>query len=534
MSKRPSIACRVRLVPVLLALSLASVTGCSNSRSGQTSDDPLADMRSTACTPEERVQAVYRAWAAAQAGELDIGAVREQFKTSLFLLSSTDAVRLRIVEALLTDGRPEGVADTRSVLRLRLPRETSWPIIQRVADESVKNNWTDMTPALVRSYSRKVSDPPDAERPERAALLALNPGKSIEEIVYDVFVTNRDLGPDASDSTKYLAEKARTDAWDLLGRLDPDGSKRASLLAGDARVSTAPESASPAPGKASPDTMLSDLRAAARDLRAVPITGQELEWVRVLRSPGNTLNETWWKEATAAIGKLSDEQALGLEVRHAEAVRWAATHHPEWLAMSRSALSEELRQRLRGRTYHTRSIENGDFGTATPETIDYWDAKLVWGDFLTMLVIDEALKDPAVISALLDQADKDRGNTRTEQGGALEAAIAAGGGASESLAARFEARDYPPQVGSRSNDNKYVATERMIAGTPRCLAHYHFHAQKEKNLDYAGPSDGDLDYADTYARNCLVLTSVGRGVLGVDYYQRRRVRIDLGEVRIGK
>lgn len=524
---------------------MALLASCSNLNKSNTTADPLADLRNKECTPEERVAAVDRAWADAQAGTLDIGAVREQFKTSLFLLSSTDDVRLRIVETLLKDEREEGVADTRNVLRLRVPRETSWPIIQRICDEAVKRNWTEMTPALVRSYSRKVSEPPDDQRPERAALLSLNPGKSIEEIVYDVFITNRDTGTATSDSAKYLAERARTDAWDLLGRLDKDGTKRAALLANDARVSTTPGAAVPG-DKASPDTMLADLRAAAKDLRAVPLTGQELEWVRTLRSPGNTLNETWWKEATAAVARLNDEQAVGLEVRHAEPVRWASVYRADWLSMSRSQLAGELGQRLRGRMVHERSAEDGDFGTATPESIEYWDAKLVWGDFLTLLVIDEALKDPAVIAALLAQSETDRDNTKTEMGGAIEAAIVAdgsggsggksgGSGGSESAkTARFEARDYPPQVGSRSSDTKYIASERMIASTPRSLAHYHFHAQKEKNTDYAGPSNGDLEYAATYARNCLVFTSVGRNALGVDYYQRNKVRIDLGEVKIGK
>jgi hypothetical protein len=188
-----------------------------------------------------------------------------------------------------------------------------------------------------------------------------------------------------------------------------------------------------------------------------------------------------------------------------------------------------------------RSIEDGDFGTATPETLEYWDAKIVWGDVLTMLVIDEALQNPAMVSSLLKQALEDRENTKTELGGAIEAmapmlgdaglSASSGGGAGD---AGFEARAYPPHVSVRSSDTRYVASERMITSTPRCLAHYHFHVQKEKNGEYAGPSNGDLEYAATNARNCLVFTSVARGKLGVDYYQRNKVRIDLGEIGPGK
>lgn len=520
---------------LVLLLGLACLwSGCSGAGqgSGLTTNDPLADLRNKDCTPDERIAAVDRAWAQSLSGTLDAKAVREQLKTQLFLISTTDQVRLHIVKTLLSDTSEAGIADTRNVLRLRLPRENSWPIIGLICDESVSRQWTDMTPALVRSFARKVGDPADQDRPERAALLALNPGKPIEQIVYDVFIA-QSLKPGASSESKMLEERARTDAWELLGRLDQDGSKRAALLASDTRI----ESQAPAAGAGS-DSMLVDLRAAAKDLRAVPITGAELEWVRSLRSPGNTLNEGWWKAATAAIATLGAEQALGLEVRHAEAVRWAAERRPEWLGLSRAQALDELARRLKPRSHNMRSMENGDFGTATPETLEYWDAKLVWGDVLTMLVIDEALRDPAVVASFLKQAADDRANTKTELGGAIEAVtlLAGGGGLTaggSAGSAGFEARAYPPHVSVRSSDTRYVASERMIASTPRCLAHYHFHVQKEKNAEYAGPSNGDLEYAAANARNCLVLTSVGGGRLGVDYYQRNKVRIDLGEIGTG-
>ncbi|MBC7773760.1 MAG: hypothetical protein H7210_14800 [Pyrinomonadaceae bacterium] len=543
--QRPQVSpfLRAFLIPLLtVVIVLCLLPGCAGGgkASGVTSDDPLADLRNRECTPQERIAAADRAWAQALSGELDQKAVREQFKTQLFLISTTDDVRLHIVKILLSDTSNEGIADTRSVLKLRLPRENAWPIIGLICDESVKRNWTDMTPALVRSFARKVRDPVDAARPERAALLALNPGKPIEQIVYDVFVI-QSLKPGASNESRMLEERARTDAWELLGRLDSDGSKRAALLASDTRIDGQPSGAGG--GGLSSDSMLLDLRAAAKDLRAVPITGAELQWVRSLRSPGNTLNENWWKDAGRAIAPLSAENALGLEVRHAEAVRWSAQHRPHWLTMSRGQLLQELSQRLRPRDHHMRSSEEGDFGTATPETLEHWDAQIVWGDLLTMLVIDEALQDPIVVASLLKQAADDRENTKTELGGAIEAITMIPGGPDLSAGASagnvgsagsFEARAYPPQVSVRSSDTRYVASERMIASTPRSLAHYHFHVQKEKNNAYAGPSNADLEYAATNARNCLVLTSVGQGRLAVDYYQRNKVRIDLGAIGRGK
>jgi len=562
-SRRPAPRDRIVLAASLLlgvsGILLTGPAGCSTD-SGHTTDDPMVDLKNKECTPEERVQAVDRAWEQAVNGELDLTNVRDQFKASLFLLGSTEPVRQRIVEKLLSDTSDAGVADTRNVLRLRLPRETSWPIIGMICDAAVARQWTDLTPALVRSYARKVNDPTDDKRPERAALLALNPGKTIEEIVYDVFILQRSA-PGASDAARMLDERARTDAWDLLGRLDTDGTKRAALIASDVRISqdAAPSPAPVTPtagavpatkptrlGTAAVDTMLVDLRAAAADLRAVPTTGTELEWVRALRSPGNTLNERWWREATAAIRTLAPEQTAGLEVRHAEAIRWASLGRPAWLKQGREELRSELAARLRGRIHDDRTSEEGDFGARVTESLDDWDAKMVWGDLLTILVIDEALRDPRLVEQLVMQSVEDRSNERTELGGAIEAFASIGpgsgpasgpvaAGASDSAdLARFDARLYPPQVGSRSSDDKYIASERMIAATVRCLAHYHFHAQKEKNAAYAGPSKGDMSYAATYARNCLVFTGVGRNTLGVDYYQRNGVRIDLGQIRFEK
>lgn len=92
---------------------------------------------------------------------------------------------------------------------------------------------------------------------------------------------------------------------------------------------------------------------------------------------------------------------------------------------------------------------------------------------------------------------------------------------------------YAPRPGQRMGDERFVASDDMLAASDCAIAHYHFHAQRVRNKEYAGPSGGDLQYAARYGRSCLVLTSVGEGVLGVDYYQPNGVVIDLGEIRAG-
>lgn len=489
-------------------------------------------------------------------GRLTRDRVREEFKKDIFLPSTAEAVRLRMVEKLVNDPEPSAESDTRNFLRLRLPTERSWPIINYVSAEAAARGWTDLTPALVRSYSRQVPDPIDANRPERAALLQLHPGKSIEEIVYDVFIgaaTKQSPAatdaptPKATASTakaplpvanpgsarsgrSLLDEKVQSDAWALLVRLDQDGSRRAALLASDSRVT----------GEQGQDPMLIDLRAAARDLRAVPVTGPELEWIRLLRAPGNTDNSAWWTAATAAISTLSEEQASGLEIRHAEPIRWAAANRPQWMTMNRDQLRAELSERLRQRKTYARGADRNDISNTPSETIPAWDPKLAWADLLTILVLDEALADPRVRKAVFEQAHEDRANRQTEFGGALESIWPGGNprraAPSDGSGSVFEARLYLPPVPPRvlvtsSGDTRFVASEQMIASTPRSLAHYHFHVQNTNNSEYAGPSTGDMDYAANYARNCLVFTSVKDGVMNVDYYQRNGARIDLGEVR---
>lgn len=542
--RRPRVTLAATVVCSLLV-------GCASKPEG--SGDHLADAVTPGLTPETRLRAVDHAWEQAQAGELSPARVREEFKKDIFLMSTGDEVRLRMLEKLLSDRSPEGEADTRNFLRLRLPTERSWPIIEKVCAVSAERGWTDMTPALVRSYARKVKDPIDEQRPERAALLTLNPGKSIEEIVYDVFIgaasklaangapAEKPVQPKVTPPGKdalpmgagaggrsLLVEKEQSDAWSLLVRLDKDGSHRAALLAADTRAA----------GAAAQDPVIADLRAAASDLKAVPATGPELEWVRMLRAPGNTANSSWWNAARTAIGRLSGDQLTGLEIRHAEPVRWAAANRPQWLTMNRDQLRAEADGRFRERSRHARGADMNDVSNEPPETILGHDAKLVWGDFLTMLVIDEALSDPRVRTAILEQANEDRANKATEYGGALEAVWPANNPAapapSATLDGAFDARLYLPIVPPRllgPADTRFVASDQMLASTPRALAHYHFHVQNTNNSEYAGPSTGDMEHVASYARNSIVFTSISNGVLNVDYYQRNGVKIDLGELR---
>lgn len=77
---------------------------------------------------------------------------------------------------------------------------------------------------------------------------------------------------------------------------------------------------------------------------------------------------------------------------------------------------------------------------------------------------------------------------------------------------------------------KFIASEDLIASSDLALSHYHFHVQKVQNREYAGPSEGDLDYAARLGRVCVVLTSLSEGVLNADAYFPGGYVIDLGEI----
>jgi len=64
------------------------------------------------------------------------------------------------------------------------------------------------------------------------------------------------------------------------------------------------------------------------------------------------------------------------------------------------------------------------------------------------------------------------------------------------------------------------------------LFHFHFHAQKHRNGDHAGPGLGDKNYADNTRANCLVLTFVNSKTMNVDYYRHGHVVVDLGTITI--
>ena len=504
------------LVGVLAGVLAGSLVGCISAQP-RLSDDPLTDLRNPSLRLADRVEAVGRVWEQVQAGVLDRVEARRTLDAFVWSRKTPERLRLASLQTILGDESEKGRDDARRLVRLLLPREPSMTILSVLCATAATNNWTETTPALVRSLSRVFPQVPDERRPERLALQAMHGGTAIERIVFDVF-----LSPVAGDTDleRRLAKRTRGDAWGLLWRLDRAEAIRTALVGDDL----------PEPPDEEGRRILADLRASASALHLIPRNGAELDWLGSLRDEENPANAVWWSESAAAIAGLSEAKRLGLSLRHVEPIRWVSRFHPEWLEMSRGSLLGELERRLASRKHHERSGAAIRSTSTNGERLGRWSKDLRWGDLLSILVIDEAIRDPQVVAELFRQAGFDRADNTTEYGGVLES-LSTVGSSSEGDAQRFRVVLYAPRPSERPGDNQFVASRDMIRHSDRALAHYHFHAQRRRNSDYAGPSDRDYQYADRYARACVVLTSIRENVLGADYYQPGGATIDLGEIR---
>jgi len=477
-------------------LTLTSLlTGCAAGEPAaqRAERDPIGALADPDAPVQARVAAVSHLAAMGRSGELDADLTRETLKRAAWGRANRAPVRTAAIDELLTDERD----DTLRMLSLMLPTENDWGVIRHVCDMAVSTDAVELIPALVRSWSRPVQRPADAERPERAALLALRPEQPVERTVFTVFATPH-------DPEDQFGERTRRDAWALLCRIDPDGASTSQYVA------QAPDAAD--------DPLMADLQRAARDLGAVPLTTEQLQWVEHLREPEHA---RFWSDAAAVIGALGEHQREGLELRHAAGVLWASQHRPEWLDTTREELLSVMNDHLSGRRFVARTAGYPDRMAAPRETIDQWRDELVWGDALLLCLAHEAVRHEPVVRELFEQADHDRRDTSTEHGGVLDAANNDG----------FVTLSYPPRPAQRIGDNRFIASPELLKAGAAALFHYHFHAQSVSNAEYAGPGAGDLEYAQRFGRSCIVLTFLSADTLGVDYYQPDGARIDLGAIR---
>lgn len=484
-------------LPYLAAMLTAA--GCAGGSATPDPSPPLTSINDAEAHTGTQEKAIRGAMERVERGEADGKEVREQLKRAAWARSRFYKVRLAALEELLSDEAE--IEDTRNMMRLMLPTETQWNVISFIGTTAAERGWTDLTTALVRCWSKPAIEPTDADRPERKALEALHPARSVEEVVFGVFKGEPGLAP----SERGIAdsrEREQQEAWAVLRRIDADGLRTTALLA--------------SPASSNEDPTLTQLRSIARDLGVVPDTAEQLAWAQRLSTPAFTSIRAQY---VSAVARLNPEQRRGLELRHLPGVAWATHHAAEWLAMSREELLSTLDSTLEPRRRHVRAA-SATASRRNPESLRTWRDELTWGDALLVLIAARAIEDPALARALFAQAEEDRADTSTEHGGVIDGA--AGG---------FGVRLFPPRPAQRVGDRRFIASAEMIEQGTDALFHYHLHCTSYDNSDYAGPSEDDLGYAQRQGRSCLVLTCVSRDTLNADYYQPGGATLDLGEVR---
>lgn len=507
-------ACGVALAGGAVAMGCIG-SGCASKDERFVSRAPLVDMKNTKADKRLRVNAVEEARAQAGEDPVTVNATIIAYKDMLWRMNEPVEVRVKIVETMLNDPNPAFGEALREEGRNLLPLEKSRLMVVTLAGAAADRGWTEYTGPLIRSWKRAIGlKVTDDQRAEFEALRRLHPGTEPSRVVLDAFMNPPE--PPANASPDWTT-RFRRDAWDLLARLDESGQMRMGLITSEY-------------GAASADPAVVALRRCAADLDAIPITGDELTWLTSLLDPNKPENARWWQEASAAVAMVRSNGPF--QLRNAEALRWAAANRPDWMRASRAELMAELSRRLDARTMHARNSDDG--GGRIPDRLKDFEDSIKWGDLLTILVVDDVMRTPGMMDTLATQAALDMSDETTEYGGVIAFSdqlktrrgnVAGGGGAVAVL--------FPPRPRERQGDMKFVASVDMIAASDRSLLHYHFHVQRHRNVEYAGPSSGDLMYAARSGRNCIVVTSISEGLYNLDYYQPDGKVIDLGTVQVG-
>lgn len=503
-----------KLSVVVLGACLSLVLGgCSSGSKFAPTGNPLLDLRNPELLERDRVRAAEQAWEEVEAGVRVRERTRQALKNLAWSNATSPTLRLTVLELLMSDESVEGSADSRTMARLLLPTERSPDAVRIMADRAVGNGWTELVPALVRSYARVSPNVPDIDRDERRALIALVPETDIERIVFDVFLQpSKGLSDEREQAVLRLAQRTRDDAWGLLARLDPSGDLRRSLIALEMDANA--ENAS--------RVLVADLRAAQKELGVMPNSAMEIQWLTNLRhhnDPRNDrLNTQWWIEVSKTISTLNRGQRDGLGMRHLEPIRWANANRPAWLSLDREGLFGVASSRMSQREHHKRKSQKGE--DRRLERLGDWKDSLSWGDLLTILVVDDALGNPVIVDQIFKQRALDNKDTSTEYGGVIE----------QDLDTGFRAVLYRPRSRDRLNDELFVASDDMFRFSDRSLVHYHMHANKRNNGKFAGPSWADLINAEQSGRTNLVFTSLGSDDLNVDLYFPSGAVIDLGQI----
>ena len=457
-------------------LVLGVAAGCSSN--SKKDANPVETLNTPTVTTSDHIKAIDEA-----EGSMD----DPEVVASLYRVLWKPGYSITVREAALVKLEQHDLDGLKKSIRQNLPREDSWGWLTRVCEIIAERGWVDLSPALVSSWARPtVYVKCHMERPEYKALAQLHGSENVTEVVFTMYV----------ESKGAVNSGLRSRCWDLLHRLG----QRERLVA-MLESTNVPED----------DALLLDLRAGAVDLGIVPMNKEEILWLRKLREPKRA---EFWSRAVTVVQTLPPQRKAEVELRDLPIIVSASLYDTELLNMTRDELYARVDAYLREQKHYIQE-SNYDGFAGSQRLYEYKDS-LTWGDLAAMLIAVRALQVQPVVDHMFRYADRDMEDTSTEFGGVI---------ALDSKD-RFEILEFPPMV--RERDNKYVSSQAMLDAGYTAIFHFHLHAQKHRNADYAGPGFGDINYADNTRANCLVFTFINEKSLNVDYYRHDRVVVDLG------
>ena len=383
-------------------------------------------------------------------------------------------------------------AGTIRTIRQQLPRLDIWTWQVELCAWIAEQKVVELDEALISSWAvPTLMVKTEQDRPEYKALWEMYGADAIVDLIFYSMV---------SSNTPWK-QGYRTRCWELLHRLE-NRQRIIDLL-----------QSAPIPAN---DSFLIDLRKAQSDFGIVPHRREEILWVRELLQPRYS---PFWNEAMNALAVLEESRRRTLEMRDIPMVVSIHRHTPKYLHMQTSSVVGEIEQKLREQDHYFETRGGGVFSSSTELFKTHKDS-LTWGDTMAITTALTAMAVPEVRAHLFDYALRDHNDETTEYGGVI--ALDEKG--------RFEVLEFEPKI--RHHDRRFNASQDMFDAAYTALFHFHFHAQKLRNGDHAGPGMGDKAYAQNTRANCLVFTYINEETMNVDFYRHGDIVVDLGTISI--
>ncbi|QDU34213.1 hypothetical protein KS4_22780 [Poriferisphaera corsica] len=469
---------QLALVPIILI-------GCAS----QPHKDPIAAMLDPSRSSSSRIRALNQIQQQQQDAPLSDPQSKRYLK-SLHGLVWNDShplpLRQRATELLIAENQYAFLESANDLITL----VDQWNMIIYLLDLAKQNRWQSFTIAAVHSWARTSTLYTDSDRPERDFIQILNPTQTPRQTLLKILTGNYHGTPPTNrpQSAMLTTKRHQIAAWLVLTRIMPQSDLYAALAAADRN-----------------SQISQDLYTAKQSLTQLPTTREGLLWINYLLHNQTPLGSP---DSFSDLAPTDPYWQSTLHIRHLP----VAIRHKRSEKINPTAKS--IRKYLSKQTPYLRT----DHPHQAEESFSQQADQLSPADLLIIQNIIEAVQSPAVLQLLFEQADRDIKDTTTELGGVL----------TWNESNQFIAQPFPPEI--RAHDRKFYASNQLIKSMYTGLAHYHFHAQKHKNHQFAAPGKGDQNFADRLGTHAVVFTFISTNTLNVDYYQPNGIVIDLGTI----